>query len=39
MAIDEERNSLLIELLVELLVQGALLAKMSGENITAEDVE
>lgn len=38
MAIDAERNALLIELLVELLIETALLEKQSNEHFTAEDV-
>lgn len=38
MAIDEERNALLIELLVEELIETFLLEKQSNEHFTAEDV-
>ncbi len=39
MAVDEERNNLLVVLLVELLIETALLEKLSNRHFTAEDVE
>ena len=39
MAVDEVRNDLLRELLVELLIEGAYLSIETGENITAKDVK
>ncbi len=38
MAVDEDRNRLLVILLAELIIEGALLAKLSDKKITAEDV-
>ncbi|KKN27735.1 hypothetical protein LCGC14_0861590 [marine sediment metagenome] len=39
MAIDEIRNDLLRELLANYLIANALLASMSDENFTVEDVD
>lgn len=39
MALDPTRNELLTDVLIELLIQGALLAKASDAHITTADVD